>query len=198
MKQDVVFITSRFPYPLNKGDKLRAFWQIKGLSEYMNVHLISLSEQDVSPQSIEALNPYCKSINNFVLSKPRRYLRMLLDVFSNRPLSVSYFYNPRIKKSISRLMDQISPDYIHCHMIRTALYMDHTKACITSIDYMDCFSLGALKELTQPAPNGADYFYKQSTKGFELLKESTIKNLTSILSSATRIEKHFRWMVIGM
>ena len=35
----IVFLLSRVPYPLEKGDKLRAFQQIKGLSAKHEIHL---------------------------------------------------------------------------------------------------------------------------------------------------------------
>ncbi|MFM2189881.1 MAG: hypothetical protein RL491_267, partial [Bacteroidota bacterium] len=48
----VVFITSRFPYPLEKGDKLRAFQQIKQLaSQGHEVHLFAVSDLVVSESS---------------------------------------------------------------------------------------------------------------------------------------------------
>jgi hypothetical protein len=44
----VIYITSRFPYPINKGDKLRSYYQIKELSKSHEIHLISLSEESIS------------------------------------------------------------------------------------------------------------------------------------------------------
>lgn len=142
----VVFITSRFPYPLDKGDKLRAFHQIKDLSGYADVHLISISEEEPSPSDFQALSSYCSSIDNFVLSKPKRLLRVFGAVFSNQPFSVSYFFNPTIKKAIAQRIRAIQPEVIHCHLIRTAPYLPQETTARTSIDFMDCFSLGALKE----------------------------------------------------
>ena len=39
----IIYFTSRFPYPINKGDKLRSYYQIKELSKSHEIHLISLS-----------------------------------------------------------------------------------------------------------------------------------------------------------
>mgnify|MGYP000120623594 CR=1 FL=1 len=56
----VIYITSRFPYPINKGDKLRSYYQIKELSKKNDVHLIALSENKVSKSSINELKKYCQ------------------------------------------------------------------------------------------------------------------------------------------
>ena len=36
----LLFLTSRFPYPTNKGDKLRAYYQIKEISTQNEIHLV--------------------------------------------------------------------------------------------------------------------------------------------------------------
>ena len=45
MKKKIIIITSRFPFPLEKGDKLRIYHQIKHLSIDYNIHLISLNTE---------------------------------------------------------------------------------------------------------------------------------------------------------
>ena len=40
----LLFLTSRFPYPTNKGDKLRAYYQIKEISKQNEIHLVSLTD----------------------------------------------------------------------------------------------------------------------------------------------------------
>lgn len=147
MRKRIAFITARFPYPLTKGDKLRAWYQIRDLSATADVHLISLSEHEPSETDFAALAPYCASINNFVLGKGKRYLRILRDLPSNRPFSVSYFFNAAIDRKIARVLNEIKPDLVHCHLIRTAPYARSLPAVGKTIDFMDCFSLGAWREL---------------------------------------------------
>ena len=52
----IIYLTSRFPYPINKGDKLRSYYQIKELSKSHEIHLISLSDQSILEKNISALN----------------------------------------------------------------------------------------------------------------------------------------------
>lgn len=147
MKKELVFITSRFPYPLDKGDKLRAYHQIVGLHEFAKIHLISLSESQPSALDLEALAPYCESIHNFQLSKTKRFWRLVRGIFSKRPFSLSYFYNSTVQKKIDLLLTQIAPEIVHCHLLRSAQYLSLSSKAIRSLDYMDCFSSGALKEM---------------------------------------------------
>ncbi|NBY40521.1 MAG: hypothetical protein EBQ66_06395 [Flavobacteriia bacterium] len=54
----LVFITSRFPYPLEKGDKLRAFHFIKGLSKSYEITLIALTDQSIADEWLNELAPF--------------------------------------------------------------------------------------------------------------------------------------------
>ena len=48
----LLILTSRFPFPLNKGDKLRAYHQIKELSKKNNICLISLTEKEIAKEEL--------------------------------------------------------------------------------------------------------------------------------------------------
>ncbi len=141
----ILFITSRFPYPLNKGDKLRVYFQLKYLAESNEVHLIAINESKVSDKNIEALSPFCKSINVFVLPLHKRIIQLLLSPFKKIPLQVAFFYNNGIKKEVERLSDKIKPDHIHCHLIRTTEYVKDISKIIKSLDFMDAFAKGMEK-----------------------------------------------------
>ena len=62
----LIYLTSRFPYPINKGDKLRSYHQIKELSKQNDIYLISLSETKIPKSSIDELYKYCKSVHIYL------------------------------------------------------------------------------------------------------------------------------------
>jgi len=134
-------ILSRFPYPLEKGDKLRAYNQIKCLAKNHEIHLAATSDVEVSQSDFEALDPYCKSIHIFKLSKLTIYLNIIKSFIAGRPLQVGYFYNKPIKTKITKLLKEIKPDHIFCQLLRVAEYVKDIDIPKT-IDYQDVFSAG--------------------------------------------------------
>ena len=138
----IVFLTSRFPYPLDKGDKLRVFHQLRSLAERDEVHLISLSRWQPEPEHLQAVKQICTSVHNFVLPLPQRLLAVALSPFRQIPLQVAYFYNRRIARSIRQLIADIQPDHIHSHLIRTTEYVKDMGSIPRTLDYMDAFGLG--------------------------------------------------------
>lgn len=139
---ELIFLTTRFPYPLNKGDKLRAYHQIKELSKNSDIHLISLSDQKISKSELEELEKLCKSINIFYLKKYRIFINLIRGLFNNKPFQVNYFFSNSIKKKIHSLINTIKPDHIFCQLIRNAWYLKDEYEYPKTLDYMDALSKG--------------------------------------------------------
>ena len=138
----IIYLTSRFPYPINKGDKLRSYYQIKELSKSHEIHLISLSEKSISEKNILALNKYCKSITIYKMNFLKRIFNLFKTLFNNKPFQVNYFYHYSIQKKLNNKISKISPDYIFCQLIRTAMYVKNNHTTTKVLDYMDSLSKG--------------------------------------------------------
>lgn len=138
----ILVITSRFPYPLEKGDKLRAYYQIQELSQVMNVILISLSEDKVTQSQLKALQPYCEEIHTFKTKKGINWFNAMLNILGSKPFQVGYFYHKSIHQKINQLLRRLKPDHIYAQLIRTTEYVKNYHACPKTIDYMDALSKG--------------------------------------------------------
>lgn len=135
-------VLSRFPYPLEKGDKLRSYYQIKELSKRHDIHLIALSEQKVTQSSIDELNKYCSSITIHRLSKVSILFNAFIALLGKKPIQVGYFYNYFIYKKIQNQLNTLRPDHIFTQLIRTTEYTKNYLDCLKILDYMDAFSKG--------------------------------------------------------
>lgn len=144
MQVKLFIISSRFPYPLEKGDKLRLYHQIKVLSNHADITLISLTDQTVSKADQSELLKYCKSIKIFQRNRFSILTHGMLGFIRGLPAQLSYFFNPEIKKQIHQLFLKEQPDHIYCQLIRAAEYIKD-EAVSKTIDYMDCFSLSSYK-----------------------------------------------------
>ena len=75
----------RFPYPLDKGDKLRAFYQIKELSKENDVYLFCFSSHHPKQEHIQILEKYCKQIHIEKLSLFAQIVSLFLSLFNKLP-----------------------------------------------------------------------------------------------------------------
>src|SRR5262245_10087240 len=138
----ILFLTSRFPYPLEKGDKLRAYHQIRELSARHEIILASVSDCKVESAHLEALKPYCRKIVVYEISRSRTLLNLLTTLFTGRPFQVGYFYSRRFHGKIRALVAGEKPSHIFCQLVRMAEYARHETGCVKVLDYMDAFSKG--------------------------------------------------------
>ena len=139
---NIVVLTSRFPYPLEKGDKLRIFYQVKSLGRKHEVHLVALNHEHPDKKQLSALSPYCKRISILILPFYTRIWNLFRALFTGMPFQVSYFYSPSVEKQMHSLIAREQPDAIYCHLIRTSEYVKELKEFSRTIDYMDTFSKG--------------------------------------------------------
>lgn len=138
----IFFLTPRIPYPIDKGDKLRAFYQIKYLSKNHEIFLFSFDEQRKYKPNQNPLLNYCKGIVVKPLSKIKIVINLLRKLFSPVPFQTAYYYDPKIKKEIEECIKNFKPDILICQLIRTAEYVKNIKNIPKVIDYIDAISKG--------------------------------------------------------
>ena len=178
----IFVLLSRVPYPLEKGDKLRAFHQIKELSKKNEIILCALnplSNLD-KQEAFSKLQPYCLSINFLDLPAHIRLWNMALTLLGSKPIQTGYFYNSKAAKEINRLIDTYKPDHLYCQFIRTTEYLIHHKIKKT-LDYQDVLSHGSKRRLSNASLISASLFkmeYRRlvdyERKVFDLFDNKTI------------------------
>lgn len=137
----LLILTSRFPYPIEKGDKLRIYHQIRHLAKAHEISLVSITDQPVETQDKEHLQEFCTEIHVFPISKPGIVWSLTKAVFGSRPFQVQYFYRKSIHLQIQEIAENFRPQRVFCQLIRMAPYVEGLEAAKT-LDYMDCFSVG--------------------------------------------------------
>lgn len=149
-KKNLLIVSSRFPFPLEKGDKLRIYNQIKDLSKDFNLYLFSISETHISKADESELLTYLKDLHIHPISKLDRWIQLGLGIFSKKPLQVHYFYNRKGQKTLDSLVKEWKIDLIYCQLIRMSEYVNRYPQ-YKVLDYMDAFSLG-LERRIKTAP----------------------------------------------
>ena len=137
-------VVSRVPYPLEKGDKLRAFNQIKILSGKYEVALFALDDPSArsSKEARKVLSEFCSRVEIVKLGWFSIYLNIIKAFFKGLPLQVGYFYSSKAQKCLDESIASFEPDHIYCQLIRTTDYVKDVKHIPLTLDYMDALSKG--------------------------------------------------------
>ena len=142
----ILVILSRIPWTLEKGDKLRAYHQIRCLSNNHEIILFALNDNRKidETEAIQHLSPYCSAICFFNLHKISILWNIVKAFFRGKPLQVGYFYSCRAKKALQQLVAETKPDRVFCQLVRTAEYGKDLNIPKT-IDYQDTLSQGMFR-----------------------------------------------------
>ncbi|MCB0765380.1 MAG: glycosyltransferase, partial [Flavobacteriales bacterium] len=147
----LLVLLSRVPYPLEKGDKLRAYHLVRRLARRHEIHLFCLSDTDTAPEHLEHLREFCSYIEVVRIKRWSIFLKLLTAVFSRLPFQVAYFHHAAAQRRIEQVMERARPDHVLCQLVRTTEYVRSHFALHKTLDYMDTLSKG-MERRTETAP----------------------------------------------
>lgn len=143
----ILFLVSRVPFALDKGDKLRAFHQLKYLSRHHEILLFALCDEAVPAGAKEALAAFCHEVVICPISRLGAVWNMTKGVPRSMPFQVAYFYNKHAQQVLDALVHRFQPDHIFCQLVRMAPYVRQYRHIPKTLDYMDAFSKGVERRL---------------------------------------------------
>ena len=158
-------LTSRIPYPLEKGDKLRIFNQLKGLSKTHTIFLCSIQwpETIIPVETKNILLEFCDEIHFVKLSYTKIFFSLIKAIFNREPFQSALFYDINVQKKINKLILNIKPDHIYCQLTRVAKYLVEHDIPKT-LDYMDAFSKGMERIANKSSLISRWFYYWESNK----------------------------------
>jgi len=110
----ILVITSRYPFPVRGGDKLRVVEIIKELSKKNSLDLVSIGDDE---KKISFINKQFIFKHNLL----RKVFEISKSFLINEPLQIGLFKIPRMKNKIAKISKNY--DAIIFHLIRTAYYL---------------------------------------------------------------------------
>lgn len=144
MKNKILLLTSRFPFPPIGGDKLRFFHVLKHLSKTNEITIVYFSDHNFDQTILDDYRTYFSESYGVVLPKIRSYLNCILGLLNSRPLQVSYYRSGKMAKLINNKISTKKFDLIWVHLVRMTEYV---KRCASPrmLDMTDAQSLNYLR-----------------------------------------------------
>ncbi len=137
----ILFLLSRVPYPIEKGDKLRAYYQLQYLSKKHEIILVAMNRGRADEKAVRKIREFCSQVHVIQYGYFQIALNLVRAFFTGKPLQVGYFYNSRGQKKIDQIIAEFKPQHIFCQLLRVAEYVRHSNIPKT-LDYQDVFSTG--------------------------------------------------------
>lgn len=148
-KPQLLVVLSRFPFPLEKGDKLRAYYQIKELSKEYRITVFATSEKQIAQEDFEKVQAICEHVEVQYLPLAQRILSLFWAFFSDLPFQVHYFFSLSGRNRVRTMLLENDFEHIYCQLIRTSEYVKNIHHIPKTIDYMDAFSTGMERRISR-------------------------------------------------
>jgi len=137
----ICFVTSRFPFPITKGDTLRAYNQIRELGRDHDVHLIAATETAVPASALTEMRRHCSTVDLVKIGRVRSFATVAaLGISTRLPLQVLYFLAPELRTAVERTVEGQAFDVIHAMTIRVAPAVLGVRNVPVVVDFMDSFA----------------------------------------------------------
>ena len=131
----ILFLCHRFPYPPNRGGRIRAFNTIKQLGRAHEITLATLLRSDTDDADIAALDGCTARRVLLRANEANSWLRTIASLPTATPSSVAYFDSPRFARSIEREFS-LPYDLVIAHWSSMAPYVAHAHA-VKVLDFGD-------------------------------------------------------------
>jgi len=137
----ILFLAHRLPFPPNKGDKIRSYWELRALSGRHEVDLFCFYDDPSDAQYIEKIREYCSSCYAEKLSPFWARIRALVAALRGKAFSLGYFYSPKMDRAIRQAVSAKSYDMVFVFCSAMAPYVENMNGCPRVLDMVDVDSL---------------------------------------------------------
>jgi sugar transferase (PEP-CTERM/EpsH1 system associated) len=137
MKRQLIFISHRMPWPLNKGEKIRGWNVIQHLNRDFDVHLGCVVDDPADMAHVDILRSVCASVGAFAIDKQRQKFRALLNARPGRPLMPDFYYSPALQRWVDETMARIAMDIVYIYSVAMGPYALHLKRPGLILDAQD-------------------------------------------------------------
>jgi sugar transferase (PEP-CTERM/EpsH1 system associated) len=121
-KRQLIFISHRIAWPLNKGEKIRGWNLLLYLSKGFDIHFGCVVDDPGDMAHVEKLRTLCVSVGAFPIDRGAQKWRALLHIRPGRPLMPDFYYAPALQAWVNETMARTAMDVVYIYSVAMAPY----------------------------------------------------------------------------
>lgn len=133
----ILFVCHRFPFPPNRGGKIRPFHMIQHLGQKHDVVVASLAHSEQELREGRSLKDHCADVLAEVLPTPVRWMQACRALASSTPSSVAYFSSAQLHRRVREAWRREAFDAVFVHCAFVAQYVIGLQAEFRILDFGD-------------------------------------------------------------
>jgi sugar transferase (PEP-CTERM/EpsH1 system associated) len=120
----ILFLAHRLPYPPDKGDKIRSFRELEGLTRHHEVDLFCFYDQPEDRQYIPEIQRYCREVYAEELSWLRSRAQASLATAMGRPFTTAFYHSSTMARHVREALAARNYDVIFVFSSSMAPYVE--------------------------------------------------------------------------
>jgi len=149
----ILFLTSRLPFPPDRGDRLRAYHFLEHLSAEHEVDLISFVAHDAEREHLASLRAFCQDIQTVHMDARRSALGAAANAWRREPLQALYYRSAPMHRLVDQTLATAAAKghpfaAVVVHLFRMAPYAERSDHVYRIVDLTDVIS----QEVTRSLP----------------------------------------------
>ena len=137
LKENLLFLVHRIPFPPNKGDKIRSYHLLKHLVQKYTVHLGTFIDDQNDLQYVEAVKQWCGESHFERLNPTKAKLGSVTALLRNRPLSLDYYRSAEMQTWVDSTIKKQAITKIVVFSSAMAQFVEFQSETRRVIDFVD-------------------------------------------------------------
>ena len=137
MRERILFLPHRIPFPPDKGDKVRSYHILRHLAERADVWLGTFVDDPADRVHADYVRSKCRDACIVPLAPSRARLRALGGIALGLPMTVPYYADRRLRDWIQRTLERERIDRVLAFSSSMAQYAELAHAARREIDFVD-------------------------------------------------------------
>lgn len=160
----ILFLSSRIPYPPDRGDKVRTLFFLRELNKLGELTLASLVDKSIDSEAMSVLDKEIPHTYFIEHTKQRALKNMAFNIPSKTPFQVAYYKNKNLMRKLQELKQDNHYDLVYTHLIRMVPYAKIFSDSQVILDYTDCISLEYKRSLEHISGIRKLFFHVESER----------------------------------
>ena len=133
----ILFLTQRFPFPLDRGDRIRSYHILRYLAGRHNVSLASLTDEDIQDSHWKEIKDLCATVDIGRIQRNQRRILSLFYLPTSTPLTTPNYYSKELRSKVDLRIRKESFDLIFIYCSSMAQYVLRYSRIPKVIDFVD-------------------------------------------------------------
>ncbi|HEY2547612.1 MAG TPA: TIGR03087 family PEP-CTERM/XrtA system glycosyltransferase [Candidatus Acidoferrum sp.] len=133
----ILFLAHRIPYPPDKGEKIRAFHELKFLGARHTVDLCCFADSEAEALQQAGLGDYCRRIYVETRSRATIATGAVRSFLRGQPLSCGFFFSGKFQSEVERSLATEEYDVVFVYCSSMAQYIPWPLQIPVVMDFVD-------------------------------------------------------------